>query len=322
MCPLNPLSLRCFENRNAFMKPVLTINELEAFIQVAEAKKFRIAAERSFISQPALSRRIQSAESKLGARLLDRNTRHVALTSSGEELLPIAKRIIFEFNDSLSEMSEFITGLKGNVVVACLPSLAASILPQAMVAFRETHPQVSMTLKPVDARSILDMVLNGYADFGISVPPPVGYELAFDPFPSEDEIVLICSRNDPLASQGVVDWSVFLKRPFITSGQDSSITPIVEKAFRQNNLEFKPQYEVANISVLGMVVAEGLGIAAVPRLSLRLIDTRRLKILCFRGERAIREVGIIKLRRRSFSAATRMFLEVLMTQKSQCHNIS
>ncbi|HEY9280178.1 MAG TPA: LysR family transcriptional regulator, partial [Eoetvoesiella sp.] len=136
------------------MKSALTINELEAFIQVADTRNFRVAAERSFISQPALSRRIQSAESKLDTRLLDRNTRQVDLTPAGKELLPIAKRIVYEFNDSLSELSEFITGRKGKVVVACLPSLAASILPRVMVVFRERHPRVSIVLKPIDATSI------------------------------------------------------------------------------------------------------------------------------------------------------------------------
>lgn len=305
------------------MKPILTINELHAFVLVADAKNFRIAAEQSFISQPALSRRIQSAESKLGARLLDRNTRQVTLTPSGMELLPIAKRIVFEFNHSLSDLSEFIAGNKGNVAIACLPSFAASILPRAMVAFRRTHPRVSITLKPVDAKSVLDMVLDGHANFGISIPPPPGDEFVFDPFLSDDELVLICSKSDPLALQDFVDWTIFLERPFITSGRDSSITPVIDTALAQNlgSAELTPEYEVANISVLGMVVAEGLGIAAVPRLSLRLIDTKHLKILPFRGKRAIREVGIITLRKRSVSVATHMFLEVLMAQKQHWREI-
>src|SRR5690606_6361473 len=96
----------------------LTIPELEAFVRVAHWRNFRVAAERSCISQPALSRRIQSAEYKLDTRLFDRDARPVDLTPAGRELLPIAERILDEFDDSLSELSEYMSGGRGHITIA------------------------------------------------------------------------------------------------------------------------------------------------------------------------------------------------------------
>src|SRR5665647_108318 len=88
----------------------MTIHELEVFLQIAETRNFRIAAERVHMSQPALSRTLQSAEWKLAARLFDRNTRKVELSSARHQLLPIDLRIVSEFRSSLTDLSEFIAG--------------------------------------------------------------------------------------------------------------------------------------------------------------------------------------------------------------------
>src|SRR5690606_38407036 len=120
----------------------LTISELEAVLLVAETRNFRMAAEQAHVSQPALSRRIQAAERKLNARLFDRDKHHVALTDAGAELVPIARRMLSEFRDSLSDLSEFIAGRRGVINIWALPSVAAAILPQAAQTFQQSHPQV------------------------------------------------------------------------------------------------------------------------------------------------------------------------------------
>src|SRR3546814_18845847 len=88
----------------------LTISELEAVLLVAETRNFRMAAEHAHVSQPALSRRVQAAEQKLNAKLFDRDKHGVALTDAGAELVPIAQRMLSEFSNSLSDLSEFIDG--------------------------------------------------------------------------------------------------------------------------------------------------------------------------------------------------------------------
>ena len=291
------------------MRSTLTVHELEAFLLVAQTCNFRQAAERFHVSQPALSRIIQSAEEKLGARLFDRNTRRVDLTRSGEELLPIARRIVAEFHDSLSDLAEFVAGRKGQITIACLPS-AAALLPATMFRFEQSHPRVAISLVPISNEFVRDMVADGRADFGMSVAPAVPGQVAFEPF-TRDDFVLICSRKDPLAKRRQVDWSVLATRPIVASGPASSIRPMVDRVLAEVGRTIVPKYEATNISVVGAMVAAGLGVAPIPRLALRLIDATDLAVLKLGRPVVYREIGILTRSGRSLSAAASSFLDTL-----------
>jgi LysR family carnitine catabolism transcriptional activator len=288
----------------------VTVNELEAFLLVAETKNFRIAAERFHLSQPALSRTIQSAEAKLNARLLDRDTHRVELTAAGNELLPIARRIVDEFHHSLSDLSEFVAGRRGHIRIACLPSSAAAVLPPLMAAFQKTHPRVAMSLEPTSAEFILGMVLEGVVDFGISIAPETRADVMYEPL-LRDDFVLICPRSDVLAKRRNVDWSVLSTRPMIASGPASSIRLITDRVLLETGRVIEPMYRSANISVVGALVAAGVGIAAIPRLALRLIDTSEITVVPLRRPTVYRDIGILTRTGRSLSAATLEFLELL-----------
>lgn len=77
------------------------ILDLRAFQAVVELASFHRAAEALHISQPALTRRIQKLEQAIGAPLLERTTRHVAPTAMGQEVMPLVRRMLEEFDGSL-----------------------------------------------------------------------------------------------------------------------------------------------------------------------------------------------------------------------------
>ena len=90
------------------MRINLTLQQLEAFVELAKTSNFRAAAQALHVSQPALSRTVKLMEDVIGARLFDRDTRHVEITPTGVALLPIATRILENFNNSFSELSQFL----------------------------------------------------------------------------------------------------------------------------------------------------------------------------------------------------------------------
>jgi LysR family carnitine catabolism transcriptional activator len=291
------------------MRTTLTVHELEAFLLVADTCNFRRAAERLHVSQPALSRIIQSAESKLDARLFDRNTRHVELAPAGNELLPIARRIVAEFHDSLSDLSEFVAGRRGQITIACLPSTAA-LLPSVIAGFEKKYPNVSISLVPTSNDFVTDMVATGHADFGLSVAPSKSSQVEFEPF-ARDDFVLICGLGDPWAARRYIKWEMLKQRAIVGSGTASSIRPIVDRMLADHGYAVTPKYEVTNISVVGTMVAAGLGVAPIPRLALRLMDAGALKVLKITAPAIQRELGILTRNGRSLSAAATAFLESL-----------
>lgn len=287
----------------------VTIPELEAFLFVAETGSFRVAAERAFVSQPALSRRVQAAEKKLNATLFDRDRHQVNLTAAGAELVPIAQKILTEFRDSLSDLSEFIAGRRGVISIWALPSVAAAILPEVTRKFQQSHPQVRLMIQAASAGQVAQAVTEGSADFGLSIElPGADGDLEFTPL-LQDDFVLICSREDRLAKKSKLDWQILSQRPFITSSAESSIRQVTNKMLAH----WAPEAYcvVDNIAVVGAMVAGGVGVAAVPRLALRLMDTSQLCSVELTEPAASRQIGILLRRRRSLSLAATHFIQAL-----------
>jgi LysR family carnitine catabolism transcriptional activator len=298
------------------MRTRLTIQELEAFLEVAETLSFRQSAERCFVSQPALSRTIASAEAKLNARLFDRNTRRVQITSAGIELLPVAKRIVFELRDSLGYVSEFIAGRTGRFTIATVPAVAASILPACMQTFLQRYPDVSISLQSVDASEVLGMVAEGDAHLGVCSLPnhetaTLNKTLEFTPL-VQDELILIVSDKDELASEKTVSWDVFARRPYIANGPASSLRPLVQQALLDNNVVVTPRYESMNLCVTAAMVAAGLGVAVMPTLARRLINSVGLAFLPLVGPVITRDIGIITRLGRSLPGAAQQFKAALL----------
>lgn len=292
------------------MRIAITLQQLEAFVEVARTVNFRAAALALHVSQPALSRTIKLAEEALGARLFDRDTRHVEVTAAGKELLPIALRILENFNSSFSELSQFLEGRSGHVTVAALPSIGVALLPRAIAAFRREHPQVQFSLLEGPAEVIRAAIDEGRADLAISVRPgphePLRYRHLLD-----DSFVLLCRRDDPLAAKGSVPWSVFASRPFIAGSFKSSIRPITDAAFVQKGLHVVPAMEYPSIAAAGALVAAGLGLTALPRLALHLINNDDLASIALRRPVMSRPIGLVTRAGRSLSPVSQAFMESL-----------
>jgi len=292
------------------MRVNLTLQQLEAFVRVAATGNFRAAAQALHVSQPALSRTVRMAEQVLGARLFDRDTRHVALTAAGHELLPIARRILGEFDGAFSELSQFLEGRSGHVTVAALPSVGVALLPEAIAAFRRAHPQVAFSIVEAAAEPLLRAVDEGRADFGVSVRPAPDRRLHYRHL-LDDPFMLLCRRDDALARRAALPWSVCASRPFIASSAGSSIRPMTDAVFLQKGMPLRPAFEYPSVAIGGALVAAGLGVTALPRLALRLVDVSALAAVPLQRPSLARQIGVVTRIGRSLSPVARAFVEGL-----------
>lgn len=285
----------------------LNLQQLQCFSTLAHTCNFRRAAEALGISQPALSRTIKAVEEVIGARLFDRDTRRVEITPTGKELLPIATRILENFQSSLSELSEFLDGRSGHVTVAALPSIGVALLPLAIQQFRKTSPGVEISLVEGAADRLREAVDVGRVDFALSVRPegrePLHFRHLFD-----DPFVLVCRKDHAFAERTCADWSDFAAHPFIASARSSSIRPITDAAFVQKGLDVRSVLEFPSIAICGALVSAGLGITALPRLAMSLIPGDRLVSVPLLGPQLARPIGLVTRIGRSLSPATRAFM--------------
>jgi LysR family transcriptional regulator, carnitine catabolism transcriptional activator len=288
----------------------LSLRQLEAFTSIVANGGFRAAADMLHVSQPALSRTIQLAEATLGTSLFDRGNQGVELTPAGKQLLPIAQRILREFDVSRGELAEFLAGRSGRITLAVLPSLGVTIMPGIISSFLADFPAVRFSLEGYSAGPLEEAVMEGKADLGMSVRPAAGSPLHFEPLLADD-FAFVCAHGDPLGEKEELPWSVFVERPFVATSPNSSIRTITDAVFARAELAVEPLYE-CNLSIAAALVQAGLGVSTFPRLAIGLIGQGGLVARKLIDPVISRQLGIITRPNSSLSsAATNLRLRLI-----------
>ena len=289
------------------------LDDLRAFVVTAEMRSFRAAAENIHLSQPALTRRIQKLEATLGVPLLERTTRRVELTAVGRDFLPRARRLLDDLETSLLSVQEIAQRRSGQVNIACIPTAAYYFLPDVISAFSEAYPSIRVRIVDAGANEVLQSVLNREVDFGITLMGADDPDVAFEPL-VEEPFMLACRNDHPLAERDVVQWEDLAEHRFITVGRASGNRLILDLGLAKTGFRPRWFYEVQHLSTsLGLVEA-GLGVAALPKMSLPsgphpLIASRPLI-----DPVVMRTVGLVRRPGARLSPASERVHEMLLTR--------
>jgi DNA-binding transcriptional LysR family regulator len=146
----------------------MELRQLEAFVAVATELHFGRAAQRLRIGQPTLSDLVRRLERELGAPLLTRTTRKVALTGAGQELLGRAKVILDEVAATAAAVRRTARGDSGTVRVAITPPVAPVLGPHLRGAAREQLPDVTMTMQRMWLPDLTRALAEGNTDVAIT----------------------------------------------------------------------------------------------------------------------------------------------------------
>ena len=243
------------------------LNDLYAFRALVEYGNFRLAAESICLSQSALSRRIDKLESSLGLKLFERTTRRVSLTLAGQSFAERSGRLLTDFEDVMADLSEVSQNRTGLVTVACVPSAAYYFMPDVIRRFQSRYPRVRVKLIDSSASNVYDSVVSGQADFGISFSGRTQADIEFLPL-LEDSYVAACRHEHPLAKRKSVTWEAFYQHDWIGLDKTSGNRNLLDQALAQIVPSRPSICETRHVTtMLGMVEA-GLGIAAVPAMSM------------------------------------------------------
>ena len=113
---------------------------VEAFVAIADAGGFGKAAGALHLTQTALTRRLQNLESALGLKLIERTTRSIALTQTGQAFLPRARRLLADLAAALTEIRETGKARRGDVSIACVPTAGVQYLPRIIQDYAARYP--------------------------------------------------------------------------------------------------------------------------------------------------------------------------------------
>lgn len=242
--------------------------QLEYFVTVAEELSFTRAAARLFAAQSTVSAGVAALERELGARLFERDAHGVRLTGTGEAALAESRACL----QSIERLRDVVTGegpLRGAVRVGIFTNLTSIDLPGIMGEFRRRHPAVDLRLGPSPSGStgLADDVRQGRVDVAFlglpdAVPGVIELPLAEVPF------VAVLPEGHPLASSdaGVALGALAAER-WVDAREGFGNRVTLDRAFAAAGLSRQIATEVSDLGEIPRFVAAGLGVAALPSLT-------------------------------------------------------
>ncbi|MEV0380575.1 LysR family transcriptional regulator [Nonomuraea sp. NPDC050643] len=196
-------------------RPELPLPQLHAFVVLAEELHFGHAADRLGIAQPPLSQQIRRLEGKVGHALFTRAPGRIALTPAGKELLPAAHRALAELADGLAAARAVGSGRAGGLRLGFAASLALTVLPGLLNAYRERFPGVRVEIHEMTTAPQLAALHDKRIDAGLLREPPEDEPgLAFATVLTEPFVAVLPAAH-PLAARRTVDVAGLAGSPFV-----------------------------------------------------------------------------------------------------------
>ena len=290
----------------------MTLDQLHAFVAVAEQRQLTEAAKRLGLSQPTLSRQILALEKELAIKLLVRTPRGVALSEAGERFLAHAREALEALRAGTTELDELTRKPRGPVALGTLGTVGAYLLPPLVKTFIEQNPSVRIRIAEGLADSLEERVADGDLDLAILPLPLRRMDLVAQKL-WEEPFVLIAPRGHKLgqAKRPVVLSSV-VEEPFIVIPGVVS-TAALRAAAESRGREAHVVVEVDNPEALRRLVERGLGLALIPQVMT--LERRTAAFDVIEVQNAPRRtVAIIHRGERSLTAAARALKRFLVEQ--------
>ena len=244
----------------------MRLEQLMYLVAVNESKSISLAAERSHISQPALSSAISKLEDELGVVLLKRTNSGAYLTDVGELIIVKAKEVLSGIDDIKAIAHGNSLVLNGNISIAADPGVNITIMPDILTTFKYNHPKVNVLLKVGESNNILQDIEKGKADFGIILSTDA-FRKSKDMQSIElfaDEFVVITGSNRKLASESTITLKRALSLPILLYNTEY-ITECGVSSLLQKHGSFNVSYRVDNLEMMEKILTQGDAIAFVPQ---------------------------------------------------------
>jgi DNA-binding transcriptional LysR family regulator len=252
----------------AFSTNGVTLRQIRAFIAVARIGSFTHAAEAVGLTQPALTTCIRQLEGLVGVALFDRTTRRVELNAYGGAFLPTAERIVRDLDAAMASMKSIKDGSGGYVSMASIGSIASSLLPAALAAFKARYPQVGIDIIEDRSEGVRRKVQEGEVEFGISGFTEPVLDVEIRPF-FFDRVGLFCRSDHPLATLGrPLLWRDLAGMEVMNMGHEAMIRSVAEVVPEIAQAMSVASYKVRNALTTLSLIREGGFIAALPHLSI------------------------------------------------------
>lgn len=266
------------------------VHQLQYFVAVCEEGQFTRAAARLRVAQPSVSAQIRQLERSLGTSLFHRGATQVSITDAGQQLLPLARRVLVDLDELVHEMA-MLEGLqRGHVAIGATPSLSGWLLPPILGRFHKQFPGVSLRVIEQGSRHLVAGLESGELDLALAILPLHQPELESKLLAIE-ELVLVTATSHDLAGRSRVTIDDLRNVPLVMFREGYDLRSTTLEAFNASGLEPTVAVEGGEMGSVLALVAEGVGAAIVPSI---VANDRRLRAIPIRSPRLHREIGLVR----------------------------
>lgn len=242
----------------------MLFRQLEYFVAVASERHFARAAEKCFVSQPALSAAIAKLERELNVTLINRGHSFEGLTPEGERLVVWARRILAEHDAFKAEVDAVRSGITGTLRLGTVPT-ASTTASLVLSAFCSAHPLVKVQIQSRLAATELYRRLREFELDAAIVHAAHGDAPDVNAVPLYRERYVLLAPADMLASgAATMTWAQAAQLPLALLTPDMRDRQIIDKAFADRGITVGPQVETDSVASLFAATSAGNWASIVP----------------------------------------------------------
>ena len=264
----------------------MKLRQLEYVIEIIDSgMSVTAASEKMFTSQPGISSQVKLLEEELGVQIFERNGKLIdGLSPAGKTIVDDFRKILSLVDNVQKQAADFADPDKGTLSIATTHTQARYVLPKVISQFREKYPKVALQIHQGTPEQIAAMTASGEADIGIATEAlELFSDLLLLPCYRWNRCVMV-PKGHPLAQEDMLTVEAIAKYPVITYVFGVADRSVINKAFKNKNLDLDVVLTAADAEVIKTYVRNGLGIGLCARMAydrkqdgdLQVLDARHL----------------------------------------------
>lgn len=249
------------------MADIPTLRQLGYLVELSQRLNFRVAAEAQFVTQSTLSAGIKELEAVLGVQLVERDRRHVRLTSVGEDVVARARELLAAATDLADAARSAARPLCGPLRLGAIPTIAPYLLPNVLPGLRRAHPELKLYLREDVTARLLDRLRAGDLDLAlIALPFDTGNLYVRELY--EDALWFVGREADPAMREGKVALHRIDAADMLLLEEGHCLREHAIAACAPRRGRREPRLEATSLTTLIQMVEGGLGVTLLPGITL------------------------------------------------------
>ncbi|MDJ0555576.1 MAG: LysR family transcriptional regulator [Microcoleaceae cyanobacterium MO_207.B10] len=247
----------------------MRLEQLQAFLCVAETGNFQQAARKCNVTQSTISRQVQALEAEVGVSLFHRSNQ-TKLTLAGERLWPYARKICQAWETATQEIAEMLAGKQPELCVAAIHSVCGTYLPPVLQRFCRHYPEVKLRVTALGSDRTMKVLKDGLVDIAIVMNNrffTTSSEMLVDVLYTEP-IQVLMAANHPLTEYDQIPWSELIRYPQVVFKDGYGMQRLVQEQFDKLGAKLNAALELNTLDAFRGVVRQGNLIALLPHSAL------------------------------------------------------